>query len=87
VAYDRILGDQIMQIKSLSPNNIIERHLITQNRAAPPQCQRRIRDITKMKAAHNARDKQAKIFFLKSAKHVPQELSSISMKQVQQSRI
>jgi hypothetical protein len=39
-----------------------------------------------MKATHNAKDKQAKAFFLKAAKHVPQELSSISMKQVQQRR-
>jgi hypothetical protein len=39
----------------------------------------------KMKATHNAKDKQAKSFFLKAARHVPQELSSISMKQVQQS--
>jgi hypothetical protein len=40
----------------------------------------------KMKATHNTKDKQAKPVFLKAAKHVPQELSSISMKQVQQSR-
>jgi hypothetical protein len=40
----------------------------------------------KMKATHNAKDKQAKSLFLKVAKHVPQELSSISMKQVQQRR-
>jgi hypothetical protein len=40
----------------------------------------------KMKATDNAKDKQAKSFFLKSAMPVPQELSSISMKQVQQSR-
>jgi hypothetical protein len=40
----------------------------------------------KMKATHNARDKQARQFFSKVAKHVPQELSAISMKQVQQSR-
>jgi hypothetical protein len=40
----------------------------------------------KMKSTHNAKDKQAKPFFLKTAKHVPQEHSSISMKQVQQSR-
>jgi hypothetical protein len=39
-----------------------------------------------MKATHNAKDNQAKPFFLKTAKHVPQELSAISMKQVQQSR-
>jgi hypothetical protein len=40
----------------------------------------------KMKATYNAKDKQAKPFLLKSAKNVPQELSSISMKQVQQRR-
>jgi hypothetical protein len=39
----------------------------------------------KMKATHNAKDKQAKPFFLKIVKHVSQELSAISMKQVQQS--
>jgi hypothetical protein len=40
----------------------------------------------KMKATHNAKDKRAKPFFLEAAKHVLQELSSISMKQEQQSR-
>jgi hypothetical protein len=40
----------------------------------------------KMKVAHNAKDKQAKWFLLKAAKHVSQELSSISMKLGQQSR-
>jgi hypothetical protein len=40
----------------------------------------------KIKEANNAKDKQAKPFFLKTAKHVPQELSAISMKQVQQRR-
>ncbi len=39
-----------------------------------------------MKVTNNAKDKQAKPFFLKIAKDVPQELSAISMKQVQQSR-
>jgi hypothetical protein len=37
-----------------------------------------------MKGTHNAKGKQARPFFLKSAKHVPQELLSISTKQVQQ---
>jgi hypothetical protein len=40
----------------------------------------------KMKVTHNAKDKQAQPFFLKAANYVPQELSAISMKQVQQSR-
>jgi hypothetical protein len=39
-----------------------------------------------MKATHNAKDKQAKPFFLQTAKHVPQELSANSINQVQQSR-
>jgi hypothetical protein len=39
----------------------------------------------KMKAT-DGKGQQAKLFFLKAAKHVPQELSAISMKQVQQSR-
>jgi hypothetical protein len=34
----------------------------------------------KMKAAYNSKDKEAKTFFLKTAKYVPQEHSSISMK-------
>ncbi len=33
----------------------------------------------KMKATHTAKDKQAKPLFPKSAKHVPQEFSAISM--------
>jgi hypothetical protein len=36
--------------RALSPNNMIGRHLTTQNRAAPPKSLKRIRDITKMKA-------------------------------------
>jgi hypothetical protein len=34
----------------------------------------------------DSKGQQAKPFFLKAAKHVPQQLSAISMKQVQQSR-
>jgi hypothetical protein len=53
-----ILGDQNMRMKALSPNNMIGRHLTTQNRVAPPKFLRRIRDITKMKATHNAKDER-----------------------------
>jgi hypothetical protein len=38
-------------MKTLSPNNMIGRHLTTQNRVAPPKNLKRIRDIIKMKAA------------------------------------
>jgi hypothetical protein len=67
-----------MRLKALSPNNMIGRHLNTQNRVVPLKCQK------KDKGHH--KDEQAKLFFLKTAKQVPQQLSSISMKQVQQSR-
>jgi hypothetical protein len=36
----------------------------------------------KTKATHNANNEQLKLFFLKTAKHVPQELSTIGIKQV-----
>ncbi len=75
-----------MRIKALSLDNMIGRHLTTQNRVTPPKRLKKIRDIIKMKATHNAKDKWAKLFFLKAAKHVPYKLSAISMKQVQQSR-
>jgi hypothetical protein len=65
---------------------MIGRHLTTQNRVAPPKMPKKDKGHHKMNATHNAKDKQAKPFFLKTVKHVPQELSSISMKQVQQSR-
>jgi hypothetical protein len=55
---------------------MIGRHLTTQNWVAPPKKPKEDRDITKMKAADN-KGKQAKPFFLKAAKHVPLELSSI----------
>jgi hypothetical protein len=71
-----------MRMKALSSNNMIGRHLTTQNRVMPPECLKWIRDIIKMKATHNTKIKQTKPFFLKAAKDVPQELSSISMKQV-----
>ncbi len=53
---------------------------------APPKCLKKDKGRQKMKATHNAKDKQAKQFFLKTVMHVPLELSAISMKQVQQSR-
>jgi hypothetical protein len=65
---------------------MVGRHLTTQNRVAPHKMPSKDKGHHKMKATHNTKDKQAKPFFLKSAKHVPQELSSICMKQVQQSR-
>ncbi len=39
--------------KALSPNNMIGRHLTTQNRVAPPKCLKKIRDIQKMKVTDN----------------------------------
>jgi hypothetical protein len=39
-----------------------------------------------MKMIHNTKEKPTKLIFLKIAKYVPQELSSISMRQVQQIR-
>jgi hypothetical protein len=73
-----------MRIKALSPNNMIGRHLTTQNRVMPPKMPKKDKGHHKMTVTHNAKDKQAKLFFLKAARHVPQELSSIIMKQVQQ---
>jgi len=42
-----------MMNKALSPNNMIGRHLTTQNRVAPPKCLKRIRNIIKIKAIDN----------------------------------
>ncbi len=72
-------------MKARSPKDMIARHLTTQNRVKPPKMSKRRRDIIKMKAT-DSKGLQAKPFFLKTAKHVPQERSAISMKQGQQSR-
>jgi hypothetical protein len=68
-----------MRMKALSPNNMIGRHLTTQNRVEPPKMLKKDKEYHMMKAMHNAKGKQARPFFLKSAKHVLQELSSISI--------
>jgi hypothetical protein len=57
-----------MRIKSLSPNNIIGRHLTTQNRIAPPKMPKKDKGHHKMKVTHNAKDKQAKLFFSEISK-------------------
>jgi hypothetical protein len=67
-SHGRILVDQNMTIKALSPNNMIGRRLTTQNRVTPLKCLKRIRDIIKMKVAHNTKDRQAKLFFPESSK-------------------
>ncbi len=42
-----------MRMKALSPNNMIGRHLTTQDRVAPLKCLKRIMNILKMKATNN----------------------------------
>jgi hypothetical protein len=50
-----------MQIKALSPNNIIGRHLTTQNRVMPPQKPKKDKGHhnMRMRVTHEAKDNQA----------------------------
>jgi hypothetical protein len=68
-----------MRIKALSPKH--DRKAFDHSeKGSASQMPKIDKGHHKMKATHNAKDNQVKPFFLKSAQHVPQELSLNSMK-------
>jgi hypothetical protein len=72
-------------MKALSPNNMIGKHLTTQNRVMPPKKPNKDKGHHKDKGNRQQRI-TGKALLPKSSNTCTIELSSISMKQVQQSR-